>query len=160
MKGLSSTLPWLAVFAVLGGVVWWLLAREMTAGKWVLGGVLVAHGLVHVLFTIPVPARTGGEPAWPFALLETWPITALGLDGNVVRIIGVVLIACLVLGLVLAGLSTVGLVVPAAWWAGLVGVGDGVSAVTLVFFFNPQLFIGLVIDAILLWVAVAGVWRP
>jgi hypothetical protein len=160
MKAIAGMLPYSVALAVAGGAIWWLLSREMVAGKWLLAGFLVAHGLVHLMFAAPVPAATAGEPEWPFDLARAWPIATAGLDPNLVRVIAAALIAVVVGAYALAGLSTVGILVPSGWWPSLVTAGAVASAAALVFLFNPQLVLGLGIDAVLLWVAVTGVWRP
>jgi hypothetical protein len=153
---MAGILPWAVVLVVLGGAVWWLLSRDMAAGLWLLAALLIGHGVVHALFAVPVPAATGGGPDWPFDMAHSWAITGAGLDTNLVRIIGVGLIAAVVVGFSLAALSTVGIIVPSGWWQPIVAV----SAVMLVLFFDPQLALGLGIDAVLLWLVAARVWMP
>ena len=160
MKSMAGTVPYAVALAAAGGAIWWLLSQNMAAGTWLLAGLLVAHGLIHVLFAVPTPSATAGAPEWPFSMARTWPVTAAGLDENVVRSIGRALIVVVAAALTQAGLSTVGIVVPPTWWAALVVTGAVGSAVTLVLLFNPQLFLGLGIDAVLLWVVVAGAWQP
>ena len=160
MKALTGMLPYAAVLAAAGFAIWWLLSRDLAAGKWLLAAVLVAHGVVHVMFAVPTPPATEGGPEWPFEVAKAWPVTAAGLDLNLVRLVAGALIAVLVVAFALAGLATVGIVVPAAWWPVALTVGAVASAVTLVLLFNPQLVLGLGIDAVLLWVVVSGSWRP
>jgi hypothetical protein len=49
---------------------------------------------------------------------------------------------------------------PSSAWPALVVISATASAVMLALFFNPQLVLGLAIDAVLLWVALATVWSP
>ncbi len=160
MKAMAGTVPYAVALAAAGGAIWWLLSQNLAAGTWLFAGLLVAHGLIHFLFAVPTPPATAGAPEWPFSMARAWPVTAAGLDPRGVRTAGLARIVGVVAGLTLAGLSTVGIVVPSSWWAALVAAGAVGSAVTLVFLFNPQLIVGLGIDAVLLWVVVAGAWRP
>jgi hypothetical protein len=121
--------------------------------------VLIGHGLVHTMFAIS-PSVTGGGPEWPFDMAKSWAITGAGLDINVVRGIGGALIVIVAGGFVLAALSTVGLVVPADWWQAAVGASAVTSMVLLVLFFNPQLVLGMGIDAVLLWTVASRAWAP
>ena len=160
MKAIVGILPWAAVLAVLGGVIWWLLSREMVAGRWVLAAVLIGHGVVHGLFAVPAPATTEGAPVWPFDMARSWLVTGAGADLTVVRVVGVALIVLVVAGFALAALSTVGIVVPAGWWPATVAGSALASALLLVLFFEPQLLLGLGIDAVLLWVVMTRAWAP
>ena len=121
-RTMVGILPWAAVLVVIGGAVWWLLAREMAAGRWLLAALLIGHGVVHALFLVPVPAATDGGPDWPFDMARSWAITGAGLDPNMVRIIGSALITVVVVGFSLAAMSTVGIIVPSGWWQPIVAV--------------------------------------
>jgi hypothetical protein len=160
VKTIVGILPWVVVVAAIGGATWWLLSREMAVGRWLLAALLIGHGVVHVMFAVPAPATTGGGPDWPFDMARSWAITAAGLDLNVVRAVGVALMAIVVGGFALAGLSTVGVLVPPGWWQATVAVSAVTSAVLLVLFFEPQLVLGLGIDAVLLAVVATGAWVP
>jgi hypothetical protein len=157
---MAGIVPWAVVLAVLGGATWWLLSQGMAAGPWLLAALLLGHGLVHVMFAVVSPAATGGGPEWPFDMAKAWAVTRAGLDPTVVRIVGIGLIAIVAGGFSLAALSTVGLVVPTGWWQATVGVSAVASAVALVLFFNPQLVLGLGIDAVLLWAVATRAWAP
>jgi hypothetical protein len=156
---MGGMLPYAVVLAVLGGVTWWLLSRDMAAGPWLLAALLIAHGLVHTMFAIS-PAATAGGPEWPFDMARSWAVTGAGLDLNAVRAIGIALIAVVAIGFVLAGLSTVGLIVPAGWWPPAVSGSAVASMIVLVLFFNPQLALGIGIDAILLGTVITRAWTP
>jgi hypothetical protein len=160
VKTMAGILPWAVVLVLIGGAVWWLLSREMAAGRWLLAALLIGHGVVHVLFAVPAPAAPGGGAEWPFNMSQSWAITGAGLDANMVRIVGVALITVVVVGFSLAALSTVGIIVPSGWWQPIVAVSAVTSAILLVLFFEPQLVLGLGMDAVLLWVVVARAWMP
>lgn len=163
LKTIAGLVPFAIVLSGIGVGIWWLLSREMALGRWVLGGFLVAHGLIHFLFVVPQPATAAGGsdgPEWPFDMARSWLVTGAGLDLNVVRVIGVALIGVVAIGFVLAGLATVGIVVPSGWWQVLVVASAAASIVLLALFFDPQLVLGLAIDVVLLWVVLASVWAP
>jgi hypothetical protein len=160
LKTMAGLVPFAVVLAGIGVAIWWLLSREMALGRWVFGGFVVAHGLIHMLFVVPAPATTAGGAEWPFDLTQSWLVTSVGLDVGPVRVIGVALIGLVVVGFLLAGLATVGILVPSGWWPALVVASAAASAVLLVLFFNPQLVLGMAIDALLLWVVLDAVWTP
>jgi hypothetical protein len=160
-------LPWAAVVAGVGGLTWWLLANGMAVGRWLFAALLVGHGLVHLLFLVPVP-RTGGagagsgtgSPRWPFDLGRSWVVTRLGSTAGPVRAVALPLIAVTIGAFVLAGLATVEILVPVSGWPLLVAVGAVASLALLVLAFDLQLVLGLGLDACLLWIVASGIWRP
>lgn len=160
MRTIVGIVPWAIVVAAIGGAVWWLLSRDLAAGRWLLAALLIGHGLSHLMFAVPSPAATGGGPDWPFDMSRSWAITGAGLDLNLVRAIGLALIAVVVGGFALAALSTVGVLVPSGWWQPAVAVSAVASAVVLVLFFEPQLVLGLGIDAVLVAVVATRSWVP
>jgi hypothetical protein len=160
MKTIVGVLPWAVVLAAIGIASSWLLAREMAAGRWLLAGLLVGHGAVHIMFAVPSPAATEGAPEWPFDIGRAWVVTRAGLDLNIARAVGVAFIVIIVIGLALAALATGGIIVPSALWQPAVAGSAVASAVLLVLFFQPQLVLGLGIDATLLWVVATGAWVP
>ncbi len=160
MKSLIGILPFAVVLVIAGAAIWWMLSRDMGAGRWLLAAVLIGHAVVHVMFALPESVAADAGPAWPFTMAGSWLVAPAGLDVNVVRAIGMTLIAIIGIGFVIAAGSTVGLVVPAGWWPGAVVVSSLASAVMLVLFFDLQLVLGLGIDALLVWVAAAGLWAP
>ena len=89
---------------------------------------------------------------------QSWAAARAGLDLSVVRVIGAVLIAVTVGAFALAALATVGIIVPSGWLQPTIALGAIASAATLVLFFDPQLVLGLGMDAVLLWVAVTRAW--
>jgi len=162
VKTVTSLVPLAVALAGVGGAIWWLLSRDMAIGRWVLGGFLLAHGLIHVMFVTPAPASAGtdGGAAWPFDMARSWLVTAANLDLGPVRLLGAALVVVVAGSFVLAGLATVGVVVPSGWWPPLVLVSATASVGLLAVFFNPQLVLGLAIDAALVWVVVTSVWVP
>lgn len=160
MRTIGGMLPWAVVLAVAGGAVWWLLSREMAAGRWLLAALLVGHGVVHVMFAVPAQTAAADGPSWPFEMARSWAITGAGIDAGLVRAVGYLLIAVVVAGFAAGALSAVGIIVPAGLWRPAVMLAAAASVAVLVLFFDPQLILGLGIDAVLLWVTVAGAWSP
>ena len=160
-KSLKGLLLLAVGLVAYGLAVWFLLRNDRAIGWWLLGAFLVGHGLVHVMFVVPQPATrpaTANEE-YPFDIARSWPVTA-GLDAGLVRLIGVALIATIVVGFVLAGLATIDLLVPTGWWQGLVVGSTVASLVLLALAFRPGLILGVAIDAVLLWLALASSWLP
>lgn len=159
MRTIVGLLPWAIALAVIAGALWWMLSRDMAAGRWLLAAVLVGHAVVHLMFALPAPAASAAGPAWPFDMGRSWAVSA-GLDLALTRAIGLALIAVVVAGFAIAALSTVGIVVPADWWPASVGVAAVASAVMLLLFFEPQLVLGPGIDAVLIAAVATRAWAP
>jgi hypothetical protein len=118
-------------------------ADVITAVRLVLGGVLLAHGLVHLLYLAPdVDA---------FSLESTW------LPEMLRRPVALVLLAATVLSFSLVALATWGVPGLSNAWPVLTVIAAAVSAVLLVVFWDRQLIVGLVIDAALV---AAALWQP
>jgi hypothetical protein len=160
VKAIVGILPWAVVLVAIGAAIWWLLSRDMAAGRWLLAGLLIGHGVVHVMFAIPAPAATAGGSEWPFDMARSWVVTGAGLDLSMVRAVGLALIAVVVGAFGLAALSTAGIVVPSSLWPAISAVGAIASAVLLVLFLEPQLVLGLGIDAVLIGVVATRAWSP
>ena len=113
----------------------------------VLGVLLVAHGLVHLLWFAP-----NDDPAWPFHLDRSWLVS-----GAASKPIAVVLIALVVVGFALLGLAVSGVPGLSSIWP-ILAIGASVASLaTLVVFWNRQLLWGVVIDVALIVVAL---WQP
>lgn len=158
VKAMAGTLPWAVVLVAAGIATWWLLSKDMAAGRWLLAALLIGHGVVHLLFAVPAPAATDSGPAWPFDTSQSWAVMRAGLDLGLVRVVGAGLVAITVGALAVAALATLGMVVPAASWQPAIALGAIASAATLILFFDVQLVLGLGIDAILLWVVLTRAW--
>lgn len=154
MNTLRAVLPWTIVTATLGGVIWFLLARDAAAGRWLLAAFLIGHGAVHLLFAAP-----GDSDEWPFDMGQSWLVSG-GMDRGAVQATGWVLITVAVIGFAVSALSTVGLAVPASWWQTTTIASSIASAGALVVFFSPQLVLGLGIDLVLALLAGLGSWLP
>ncbi len=128
--------------------------------KFLLAAFLIGHALVHAAYLSPAPPRTADGPEWPFEMARSWLVTGAGLDPALVRAFGTALVLTTIALIVAAGLSTVGWLVPSEWWSALVVGGAVASALTLAVFFHPWIVLGLVIDAVLLWVVLVTGWTP
>jgi hypothetical protein len=162
MQVVKSLLPLALGLVVVGVVVGVLISREVVLGEWLLAALLVGHGWVHVMFVSPRPkasAVTVGGPHWPFDMGRSWLIGA-GLGPGLVRSVGVALTAVVLATFTLAALSTIGLLVPADWWPALIMIGAAASLALLGLVFSPMLLLGVAIDLVLLWVALASAWSP
>ena len=87
MKAILELVPIGIGVALVGAVTWFLLDRDIGAGKWLLAGLLLAHGWVHVMFLFPAPdaaSATAGGLAYPFAMSRSWLISNAGLDAGLV----------------------------------------------------------------------------
>lgn len=118
-----------------------------TVVRIVLGVLLVAHGLVHLLWFAP-----NDDPAWPFRLDRSGL-----LSGAAQRPVAIALIALTVAGFGLLGLAVWGVPGLASIWPGL-AIGAAVASLAaLVLLWDRQLLVGVAIDAALVVVAL---WRP
>lgn len=110
----------------------------------VVGLLLVAHGMVHLLFIVPAAA----DPKYPFSLERSWliPETAR-------RCVAFVLMAAVVVGFLASALALWGVPGLAGAWSGITIAAAGSSLVLLVAFWDRELWIGVVISALLIAVA-------
>lgn len=108
----------------------------------------------HFALTANVPAPIG--KAWFF-----WPFAAdsqavLGLTGdginNMTRLLSVFAGVCFLAAL----LALFGLLLPAEWWAVLVGIAATSSLILYIFYFGPWAILPVAIDIFLLW----GIFIP
>jgi hypothetical protein len=113
----------------------------------VLGVLLVAHGLVHVLWFAP-----NDDPAWPFRLDRSGLLSE-----STRKPVAVALVAVIVAGFGLLGLAVWGVPGLGSIWPGL-AIGAAVASLAaLVLFWDRQLLLGVAIDVTLIAVAL---WRP
>ena len=163
MKTLTQLLPLAIGAALVAGLTWFLLDRDVALGRWLLAALILGHGLAHLAFVVPTPApakATGSGMAWPFDLGRSWPVTRIGLDARVVRGAGLALTVVTVVASLMAALATVGVIVPVDWWAGLVVAQAVSSLLLLILCFSPILLNGFAIDLALLWLALLSGWSP
>ena len=163
MKTVTQLVPLAVGAALVAGLTWFLLDRDVVLGTWLLAALILGHGLAHVAFVVPTPApvrESSTGMTWPFDLGDSWLVGRFGLDAVVVRAAGRALTAVVVVTALLAALATVGILVAAGWWPGLV-IGLAVSSMLLlVLRFSPILLNGFAIDLALLWLALLSGWMP
>ncbi len=106
----------------------------------VVGLLLIAHGLVHLLFLVPDVKE--------FTLEDSWLVS-----GSASQPIGNLLMAATVVGFVLLGLAVWGVPVLSDAWPAIAIVASVVSLVLLVMFWDIHLVFGLVLDIALITLA-------
>ena len=127
--------------------------------KLLLAAFLMGHALIHAGFISPRPPPSAGAPPWPFSLTASWALGALGVNGEVIRLIGIALVAVTIGGLALAALSVVGFL-PSSLWPSAAALGAIASLSLLALFFHPWLLLGVLIDVLLLWAVLVARWVP
>jgi len=119
---------------------------------------LIAHGLVHAgLAAAPNPNDPDTKPGAFFTSINrSWLLPKLGLNAAIVQWIGIILVAFVTLGFVLAGLGVFGVPGLTEIWRTVAVVSASVSLLLLVLFWHPWLIVGVLIDIVtliaLLWV--------
>ena len=127
--------------------------------KLLLAGVVAAHGLIHLGFVSPAPPASASGPTWPFHIDRSPLLGSLGLDPVVLRALGVLLVAVVVVAFAGAALAILG-VLPAGLAMPAIATGAVASLGLLGVYFNPMLVIGIAIDGVLLWLLLVGGWQP
>jgi len=120
---------------------------------------LLAHGALHASFLAPSPPATPGAPTWPFDLTQSWLLTPLGVQSDVLRLLGVALVSVSIAAFAIAAMATVG-PLPTMLFAPATAAGALASLALLILFFHPWLVIGVAIDVGLLWAVVVAGWLP
>jgi hypothetical protein len=122
---------------------------------------LIFHGLVHYsLTTVPLP-ETGKvhTPFWPSwwrdAVDPAWLASRIGLPNGVVRTLGWLLWAAVVVVFALAGLGMMGIPVLNSAWQMMAVFGALISLVLLALYWHPWLVMGVAINLAVL----ASVWQ-
>jgi len=113
----------------------------------VLGLLLIAHGLVHLLWLAP-----SDDPAWPFRLDRSWLVPGAARTPT-----AGVLIALVVGGFALLGLAVWGVPGLTSIWPVLAIAASVASLATMVLFWDRQLLWGVAIDVAFIVVAL---WQP
>ena len=126
--------------------------------KLVIGGVLVAHGIGHILGWFPI-LGWARSPGWTS---ESWVLSGTVGTGPT-NAIGFVLWGVAMVGFVLVGLAVLGLPVPTSWLRPMAVVAALASLLAVVLFWDaiPALsgHVGLiVVDVLVLWAVLIGHW--
>jgi len=101
---------------------------------------LAVFGLVH-------PAMANAS--------STWVATTFGIDPVIPQAADCTIGGLAIIGLLLAAASVAGIVVPGSWARPLIVVSCVASALMLAIDFGPLAVPGLVVDAALVWIALA-----
>jgi hypothetical protein len=107
------------------------------------GVLLIAHGLVHLLYFIPA----ADDPKYPFHLASSW------IPEGARRPVAIFLVAAAVFMFGLLALAIWGVPGLSAAWSVLALVAAAMSLAVLVVFWDSRLFIGVTIDAAVIAVA-------
>lgn len=117
----------------------------MTAlARILVGFLLIAHGLVHLLFVVPAAA----DPRYPFSLQRSWL-----LPESARRPVAFVLLTAVVVGFLASALGVWGVPALAGIWFQVTIAAAGSSIALLVAFWDRQLWIGVLISALLIGAA-------
>ena len=111
----------------------------------IVGLVLLAHGLVHLLYLIPTP----DDPKFPFTLRDSWLAPE-----SVRRPLALALVAATVAAFTLLALAVWGVPGLSGAWPALAIVGSALSLAVLIVFWDVQLVFGVFLDLALIGVAV------
>lgn len=112
-----------------------------------MGGLVVAHGLVHLMWFAP-----SDDPARPFRLDRSWLLSE-----QAHKPVAVVLVALVVAGFALLGLAVWGVPPLNSIWP-VLAIGAALASLSaLALFWDRQLLWGVAIDVALIVVAL---WRP
>jgi len=116
-----------------------------TAVRIVAGLLLIAHGLVHLLYLTPAP----DDERYPFTLRESWlvPVTAR-------RPVAIFLVAATIVLFALLGLAVWGVPGLSGVWPALAVAAALSSLALLIAFWDAWLTIGVAIDVALIVIAV------
>jgi uncharacterized membrane protein YraQ (UPF0718 family) len=123
----------------------------------IIGVFLIAHGVVHaILATAPIPKDPDSKPGAFFAVTKrSWLLRGLGLPDDVTKWMGISLVVAATLTFVLSGSGVLGVPVLNGIWQTLVVIAAGISMMLLILFWHSWLFVGFVINALIL---VSLVW--
>jgi hypothetical protein len=110
----------------------------------VVGLLLVAHGLVHLLYFV----ADAGDPRYPFTITRSWLVPEPAR-----RPAAVVLVALTIAAFALLGIAVWGVAGLAAIWPLLAVVGSVASLALLIAFWDAQLLLGVAIDVAMVVVA-------
>lgn len=119
--------------------------------KLLIGGFLIAHGLVHAA----IWATPKGNGDQPFDPSHSWLLDAFGIAQGPARTLSVVLAAAAAAGFVAAGVA---LLAGSDWWRLIAIVTAAESLQLVLLFFNPWLILGAAIEVGILYALVVSRW--
>ena len=109
------------------------------------GLLLVAHGLIHVMFLVKGP----DDPRFPFTLADSWLVPE-----SARRPLALALVAATVAAFALLALAAWGVPGLSSVWPAIAILGSALSLAVLVTFWDAQLVFGTLLDVALIAVAV------
>lgn len=118
----------------------------------IIGVFLIAHGVVHaILAAAPIPKDPNSKPGEFFATTRrSWLLRGLGIPDEVTRWMGISLVVAATITFILAGIGVLGVPVLHGLWQTLVVIAAGISMMLLVLFWHSWLFVGFLINALIL----------
>lgn len=116
-----------------------------TATRVIVGVLLLAHGLVHLLYLVKQP----DDPKWPFRM-DSWLLPA-----SIQREAAIVLMSLITLGFALLALGVWGVPGLSSIWPILAISASAISVVLLALYWDRQLVFGVLISVMLIVIAVA-----
>jgi len=117
----------------------------------VIGGLLVAHGLVHAALWLPQALGAPLPEGAPFDAGSSWLVSRVSDDGA--RMVAGALAVTAALMLTGAGVAYV---TQQDWWRWLAIGGGGISLVLIALYWNVWLSVGALLDAAVIAGAVAA----
>jgi len=125
--------------------------KEVSAmTKLLIGGFLIAHGLIHVAFW-----ATPRGPDQPFDSSRSWLLELFGISAGSARTISIVLAVAAATGFIAAGIA---LFAGSDSWHVIAIVTAAGSLPLFVLFFNPWLTLGAAIELGILYSLVVSHW--
>ena len=123
---------------------------------------LIVHGLVHTgLAAAPIPNDPDSKPGSFFtATARIWLLPRLGLNASAVQWVGILLVALVTLGFILAGLGVLGVPGLNTIWRTIAVVSACLSLLLLILFWHPWLVVGVLIDIGILITLLWAKWPP
>lgn len=128
-----------------------------TLARLLIGGFLIAHGLVHGLYFAPIPPDAEKAKKWAFHLDRSWLLGRLRIGPSALRQIGTFLCVVTMVAFMLAGL---GVFLGAGWWR-LFAAAGAISGLTLfALYWHIWLWIGVLLNAAVLVALLWANWPP
>lgn len=119
--------------------------------KLLIGGFLIAHGLVHAAVWA-TPKETGAQPFDP---TRSWLLGAFGIAPGPARTLSIALAVAAATGFVAAGVA---LFAGSDWWRVIAIVTAAESLPLFLLFFNPWLTLGAAIELGILYSLMVSHW--
>lgn len=126
----------------------------------IFGLFLIAHAVAHGgLAAAPIPDDQDPKPGAFFTeVSRSWLFQKLGLDGAIIKRIGILLVILTVVGFIFAGLGGLGIPGINQIWPTAAGLSAGISLILLILFWHPWLVVGVLIDLGILLVLFLQKW--